>query len=188
METLARTPSIESSHSRSNSNVLSLSSAASASSRKARSAEPDISNSDHGISERASISMPPPASKTMQRQYHPPRRPSKASDSQLTALNAIQAESGNTIATGGSAIVDAAEHGILGQIQTGDRLPDSPNQLLKPSEGDLDSNRMSFSSLYSLGSVIYNGARSLAASYPSSVAGSEPEGEQSHSTRGFGFY
>lgn len=95
----------------------------------------------------------------------------------MNTLRTLQAESGN--ATGGAAVVDAADYGTAGQVHNGDKLSGSPPRTLKPSEGDSESNRMSLSSLYSLGSGIYNGAaRAIGTSYPSSVTGSEAEGKQ----------
>jgi hypothetical protein len=46
---------------------------------------------------------------------------------------------------------------------------------LKPSDPETESNRMSFSSLYSFGSGIMNGVKGISGSGPSSVAGSEPD-------------
>ncbi|KAF1982286.1 hypothetical protein K402DRAFT_407790 [Aulographum hederae CBS 113979] len=113
--------------------------------------------------------MPPPASKSIAIQY-PPRRLSKASDSNLLA---------------GSSTDENAESPTLEGIKTRARtFPAESLNLILPaaglqkrrSDGDVDPNRMSFSSLYSLGSAFYHGARGFAssgASGQSSVAGSE---------------
>lgn len=122
--------------------------------------------------DRASVSMPPPASKSIARQF-PSRRTSKASDSSL--LESIGA------ARNGSAIDEEADvtptlEGSRNGNPTATQafsLPDAAFYRSK-SDPDAESNRMSFSSLYSLGSVIMNTTRGL--SGPSSVAGSEPEG------------
>ncbi|KAK8157128.1 histidine phosphatase superfamily-domain-containing protein [Phyllosticta citrichinensis] len=94
--------------------------------------------------------MPPPTSKPITRQSLG-RRPSKASDICLPS-GPSDVESSDPQAT--SAIEDDA----------------APAASLQ----DKESNRMSFSSLYSLGSQIYNSARNSGG--PSSVAGSEPDG------------
>ncbi|KAK7537628.1 histidine phosphatase superfamily-domain-containing protein [Phyllosticta citricarpa] len=94
-------------------------------------------------------SMPPPTSKPITRQSLG-RRPSKASDMAVPAVSS-DVESSDPQAT--SATEDDA----------------APTASLP----DKESNRMSFSSLYSLGSQIYNSARNSGG--PSSVAGSEPD-------------
>jgi hypothetical protein len=60
-------------------------------------------------------------------------------------------------------------------------LPDPAWRQSRGSEdvADTASNRMSFSSLYSLGSAIVHGARGMAGSGPSSVTGSEQDRKQS---------
>ncbi|KAK8253836.1 histidine phosphatase superfamily-domain-containing protein [Phyllosticta capitalensis] len=93
--------------------------------------------------------MPPPTSKPITRQSLA-RRPSKASDI-CPPSSSTDLESSDPQAT--SAVED-----------------DAPPTSSAP---DKESNRMSFSSLYSLGSQIYNSARNSGG--PSSVAGSEPD-------------
>ncbi|KAF2761411.1 hypothetical protein EJ05DRAFT_473913 [Pseudovirgaria hyperparasitica] len=92
--------------------------------------------------------MPPPASKSVPRQYAE-RRASKASDT-------------------AAATVSLQDNAGTGQLA----LPDA---MIPPSRSDpeLESNRMSFSSLYSVGSAIYNAARGTSGT--SSITGSEPE-------------
>lgn len=138
-------------------------SASADSSRKARSAEPDLAARDNGLVKRASISMPPPASTAMHRYSHS-RRASKASDI-VASSSTLHPDSAAIHGQGESPVLEAKDplHGH----------PTALQQYLKPSEGDTESNRMSFSSLYSLGSVVYSGARALTTSYPSSIAGSE---------------
>lgn len=141
-------------------------------SRKGRSAVPDTNNDNV---ERASISMPPPASKAVSQQYSL-RRPSKTSESGLS-INSIFHDSSSP---------DKLRHGIVSDFEfSGDGHSIRPqfnptHSLILPeaalssakSENDADSNRMSFSSLYSLGSNVHSNAK---ASGPNSVAESEPE-------------
>ncbi|OJD39738.1 uncharacterized protein BKCO1_2000157 [Diplodia corticola] len=153
-ESLTRTASAESTRSRHGSHSLSGASSPLAN-RKSRSADPGTSLGDV---DRASISMPPPNPKPTARQQHD-RRPSKASDSLVAASLALdQPDSQNTSA-----------------------IDDDPTPTVA-SAADKESNRMSFSSLYSLGSQIYNNARSSGG--PSSVAGSEPDAKSDGPSHG----
>ncbi|KAF2865897.1 histidine phosphatase superfamily-domain-containing protein [Massariosphaeria phaeospora] len=166
---LTRTASAESTRSWTTPHLLASGSSSTSASRKARSSEPETGGANV---ERASVSMPPPASKAIARQFPPSRRPSKASDSSIvdlrngpagdeadTATPSLEASRGASLAYASLALPD-----------TGYR--DRPSR----SEPDAESNRMSFSSLYSIGSAIYTGTRGH--SGPSSVAGSsEPEGK-----------
>jgi inositol-hexakisphosphate/diphosphoinositol-pentakisphosphate 1-kinase len=54
-------------------------------------------------------------------------------------------------------------------------LPDAALRPVRATDPETESNRLSFSSLYSLGSAIVQGARGFAGSGPSSVTGSESE-------------
>ncbi|KAF2191080.1 hypothetical protein K469DRAFT_735960 [Zopfia rhizophila CBS 207.26] len=167
MEQLSRTTSAESSRSWTTPHLLGSGNTSPVSSRKARSSEPDTTS---GNVERSSVSMPPAASRAIARQF-PSRRPSKASDTSIlenvgSTRNGSAIEERDTTPT-----LEAARGGGLAATQTL-TLPDTALQKSK-SEGDSESNRMSFSSLYSLGSAIYTGTRGL--SGPSSVAESEPE-------------
>ncbi|KAK8172182.1 hypothetical protein BKA80DRAFT_262283 [Phyllosticta citrichinensis] len=110
-------------------------------------------HASHSLPAQDLDSMPPPTSKPITRQSLG-RRPSKASDICLPS-GPSDVESSDPQAT--SAIEDDA----------------APAASLQ----DKESNRMSFSSLYSLGSQIYNSARNSGG--PSSVAGSEPDGMSS---------
>ena len=108
--------------------------------------------------------MPPPASPAVSRHFSPGRQ-SKAPDK---APEKTSAEAAGSLLTG-SAVDDTIE-----ATPTSDARTTSPRQQ-KP-EGDIESNRMSFSSLYSLASNVYNGARGF--SGPSSVAGSDSDGKR----------
>ncbi|KAF9631475.1 Histidine phosphatase superfamily clade-2 [Lasiodiplodia theobromae] len=156
MDSLTRTTSAESTRSRHGSHSLSGASSPSAN-RKGRSADPGTSMGDV---DRASISMPPPNPKPVARQQHD-RRPSKASDSLVAASLILDQQD----AQNSSAIDDDP----------------TPTTAMSPS-ADKESNRMSFSSLYSLGSQIYNSARGSGG--PSSVAGSEPDAKSDGPSHG----
>jgi hypothetical protein len=54
-------------------------------------------------------------------------------------------------------------------------LPEAALRPGKPSDPETESNRLSFSSLYSLGSAIYDRARGVGVSGPSSAMESEAE-------------
>ncbi|KAF2789910.1 hypothetical protein K505DRAFT_283544 [Melanomma pulvis-pyrius CBS 109.77] len=159
-----------------------LSSGTSSSSRKSRGSEPEtgprpIAGTDGSAAptapkhvERSSVSMPPPASKAIPRQF-PSRRPSKASDS-IIFENTGDARNGSAIDESDTTPTLEASRGVSLASTHALALPDTAYRTSR--DTDLESNRMSFSSLYSLGSVIYNStARGL--SGPSSVSGSEPE-------------
>jgi len=138
--------------------------------RKARSSEPETGI---GNVERSSVSMPPPASKAVPKQF-PMRRLSKASDSGiLDFLGAARNGSAVEETDSATPTLEAARAGYLASTLT---LPDAHRPTR--SEADLDSKRMSFSSLYSIGSAIYP-ANTRAMSGPGSIAGSEPEGQSS---------
>ena len=192
MEQLSRTISTESTKSSSwATSLLAAGNGSSPASRKARSSEPET---EGGIVERSSVSMPPPASKSMAMRQFPSRRPSKASDSNNAGVFGLFETSGapssrhfhssnpSTSTGSGSAIdetditptLEPSRHGSIaaGLTHLPLALPDTAYR--SKSDPETESNRMSFSSLYSLGSVIMNNARGL--SGPSSVTGSEPEG------------
>ncbi|KAF2843320.1 hypothetical protein M501DRAFT_994216 [Patellaria atrata CBS 101060] len=181
MEGLSRTTSSEITRTSGRNNAPHVLSgvSSSASSRKGRSADPETNTSTN--IERASLSMPPPASKAIPRQY-PSRRPSKASDSSLLSSSVAELGYEDTVAT--FAIDEADITPTLGGVRSsrdssqslaGLILPEGLVKTSRASQVETESNRMSFSSLYSLGSAIYNGARGTATSGPSSVAGSESE-------------
>jgi len=144
--------------------LASGSSSTSTANRKARSSEPETTG--RGNVERSSVSMPPPASKAVPKQF-PSRRPSKASDYSLReAMNS--AHYGSTIDDAENAMpaLESARGNIPGASLT---LPD----LSRPphSETDAESHRMSFSSLYSISSGIHPGAKRM--SWAASATGSD---------------
>jgi hypothetical protein len=159
MEQLSRTVSSESTRS---SRLLASGDGTPTTNRKARSSEPETGV---GNVERSSVSMPPPASKAVPRQF-PLRRLSKASDSGI--LDFLGA------ARNGTAVEETDNATPTLESARALTLPDAHRSTR--SETDVDSNRMSFSSLYSIGSAIYS-ANTRAMSGPGSTAGSEPEGE-----------
>lgn len=181
---LVRTSSNGSSKSRKHAHSLSSASPLPPPDRKARSSEPESSSENV---ERANISMPPHTNKTgLPRGGFLLRRPSRVSDSGVihediaeggpwrssvviddpettpTVENVTQSSSGTSM----SSIAAAAEANQSSRFSRGG------------GEGEGEAHRLSFSSLYSLGSAIYSGAaRSAGMSGPSSVAGSEPDGK-----------
>jgi uncharacterized membrane protein len=187
MNSLERTESRESTKS-TKSNTHNLSSATSSvSSRKGRSADADTSN---GNVERASISMPRPASTSIARHY-PSRRPSKASDILSSAANStndllLQQQSASLSPSGGEAS-SAATPTIEGirtpKVPPFSLLPHAAPQTttimeLEPDQPDQpDTNRLSFSSVFSVPAAIYHGATRIAGSYAGSIAGSVAESE-----------
>lgn len=170
---LSRTVSAESTQSW---QQLTTASGASAAGRKARSSEPETGG---GNVERASVSLPPLGSKAI-RQI-PSRRPSKASDSSLFEYFG-SVRSGSAIEESDATPTLEGSRGGLGQV----------NPLLLPEafrlpRSDVDgaeSNRLSFSSLYSIGSAIFANNRGHSWSGRSSVVGSEPEGALSDEAPG----
>lgn len=169
MEQLSRTVSAESSRSWTT-QLLASGNGSSPASRKARSSEPETGGSNI---ERQSVSMPPPASKSVPIQF-PSRRQSKASDTSLVESSGAGKNGSVIEETDTTPTLEGTRHGSLAGTHTL-TLPDTAFYRSKP-DADAESNRLSFSSLYSLGSVIMNTTRGL--SGPSSVAGSEPEGMQ----------
>lgn len=173
MDPLTRTTSAESTRSRSSHPLTASTSPTLLGNHKARTAEPDTT-SDVA---RASISMPPPASRSVARQFSHSRKPSKASDSAILDVG-TPASSIDHKLLNGSAVDDAdltpTLEGSQSEIANSLTYPDSVVAGQPKGDTDVESNRMSFSSLYSLGSAIHNST--LGRSGPSSVAGSELEG------------
>jgi len=172
MEKLERTISGDSSRSR-----HALSSAASpAVCRKARS-DLDVAS---GNVERSSVSMPPPS--TVHTARHPvSRRPSKASDSLLAVVDMSQRTSPGSVIDDEGLVNEGSSTALKVVDSSNSMLPEAALRPPRASDGEYDANRMSFSSLYSLGSAIYNSARGLASgapSGPSSAAESEVDGKQ----------
>ncbi|CAI6340601.1 unnamed protein product [Periconia digitata] len=133
-----------------------------AASRKARTSEPEMGG---GSVERSSVSMPPPASKSLPRQY-PTRRPSKSSD----------------LSTISTAVDDSHLHPDPPQRPANPSVPSAST--LAPltdarhtrSEPDVETNRLSFSSLYSISSTNIYPHNTRRMSTTLSAAGSEPDG------------
>lgn len=131
---------------------------------------------------RASVSSPPLGSQAI-RQI-PTRRASKASDSILEFFG--QARNNGT-SPAGSAIDEADTTPTLEGARAASLAPVNalmlPDAFRPPRATDVDSaenKRLSFSSLYSIGSAIYANTRGHSWSGKSSVAGSESEGTSLH--------
>jgi inositol hexakisphosphate/diphosphoinositol-pentakisphosphate kinase len=165
--TLSRTVSAESTRS-----WQQLMAGSSPADRKARSSEPETGGETVG---RASVSLPPSGSQAIRQM--PTRRPSKASDSIFDFFG--QARNSYN----GSAIEEVDTTPTL----EGTRASLAPvNALMLPEafrpprhQPDVDAaenKRLSFSSLYSIGSAIFANTRGHSWSGRSSVAGSESEG------------
>lgn len=173
METLSRTTSGESVRSWKHG----LSSASSASlSRKGRGSIPDVTSGDV---ERASISMPPPASYPAGRSlpnrtpskdfiHAPPPLPPTPEQAQCASENAVE---------DGTEVTPTLEGAQGERRESTTQLPGPAALGLRPTDEDTESNRMSFSSLYSLGSQVIGNIRGTAStSGPSSIAGSDVDG------------
>ncbi|KAF1842460.1 uncharacterized protein K460DRAFT_293494 [Cucurbitaria berberidis CBS 394.84] len=148
---------------------LSSASGASTAGSKAKSSEPETGGRNV---ERASVSLPPLGSKAMQQM--PARRPSKASDSNLFEYFG-SARSGSAIEESDTTPTLEGTRGGLGQVN-----PLLLPEAFRPPRSDVDatpadSHRLSFSSLYSIGSAIFANNRGNNWSGRSSLVGSEPE-------------
>ncbi len=172
-ESLTGTESVESPQSLSQSwQSLTSANSTSAAGRKARSSEPETGGNNV---ERASVSLPALGAKAIRQTLA--RRTSKASD---TALAEILANAKN-----GSAIDETDEtESTRSSASIGVNpllLPDA----FRPPRSDVDvaessrleSSRLSFSSLYSIGSSIFSNNRGHNRSGRNSVVISEPEGK-----------
>lgn len=135
---LARTASAESARNRTPLLLAGAGTTAPVASRKGRASE---ETSDANAA-RASISMPPPASKAVPRHF-PSRRPSRASDA--------------------SSLLDA--------VDDPDTLAPASEPARTLTHADAAANRLSFSSLYSIGSAIYPSSHRM--SGPASNSGSD---------------
>ncbi|KAF2424904.1 hypothetical protein EJ08DRAFT_681740 [Tothia fuscella] len=170
MDPLVRTSSIESTASiQSRSNTHNLSSAASSvSSRKGRTETDTTTNNV----ERASVSMPPPGTKPITRQYSSGRP--ILPDSLKDKAN----KSASTAAALAELPVDVTP-ALDGTRKAPSDPTTKPHAALHSAKAmefeNGDPKRASISSFYSIGSAIYNGARSIAGSYAGSVADSEPD-------------
>lgn len=157
-----------------------LSAASSIASRKGRFADVDTASPDV---ERASLSMPPPASKL----NLPARHPTSRRSSRISEPGLLRMPEDDRIANStGSVAVDDTEDvtptpkldGMRkGNVSPSGSLPDAAMPSgVRRSEPDLEANRMSFSSLYNFGTSVFNTARSAYTSAPSSVTGSDTDG------------
>ena len=166
MEPLARTSSKDSIKSRLSSRLLSesLSSLSTAISRKVQSLDPGTTPCNV---DRAIISMPPPASVSVTRQY--PSVPSRSFNSTQETIK--QAGTSTTTPPAAENVDDPTP--TLEGIQKSQSfpplmLPEASLRPEKPPDPETESNRLSFSSLYSL-------ARGVGVSGPSSATESEVE-------------
>jgi inositol-hexakisphosphate/diphosphoinositol-pentakisphosphate 1-kinase len=141
-------------------------------SRKGRSAEPDTTSRNV---HRASLSMPPPAKPAIARQ-HPVQMPSKSSDaSQLQPQGAPQVMMSSSPVSGDPELTPKLDASQRMAASMPFMLPEAALRQPNTVDPETESNRMSFSSLYSFGSAIVNSARGIAGSGPSSFAGSEQD-------------
>ncbi|KAL8651507.1 MAG: hypothetical protein Q9210_003210 [Variospora velana] len=153
-----------------------------AGSRKSRFADAGTSEGKTG---RASISMPPPANKPST--YKP--SPSRQFSGNLTMNLLAEKEQNSSSSTGGlkaadqSALIEDFESNVQTIPASEPCSPLPPDSILKPPTSstaiDSEGNRLSLSSLYSLGSALYNGTlgvQSAPASTASSNAGSVKSG------------
>ncbi|KAJ4377634.1 inositol hexakisphosphate and diphosphoinositol-pentakisphosphate kinase [Neocucurbitaria cava] len=166
---LSRTASVESTHSW---QQLSTASGATAAGRKARSSEPETGGGNVG---RTSVSLPPlpPLGSKAIRQM-PSRRTSKASDSSLFEYFG-SVRSGSAIDESDATPTLEGSRGGLGQVNL-QLLPEAFRLPRSDVDGaDSNRNRLSFSSLYSIGSAIFANNRGHSWSGRSSVVGLEPE-------------
>ena len=185
MEPLARTSSKDSVKSRLSPRLLSASSSSSSTAvtRKGQSLDPGTTP---GNVDRAIISMPPAASVSVTGQDPsvPWRNPLRSFNSNEAAIK----EADTSTAT-----PPTPEHADDNDDTTptleGNRNPHSTPPLMlpeaafrpgKPRDPETESNRLSFSSLYSLGSAIYDRARGAGVSGPNSAAGSEADRKEPH--------
>ena len=199
MDTLVRTPSKEKSpaesvqQSRSQPGSHALSSSSSPASRKARSSEPDTTV---GNVERATICSPSASSASrsmnLTRQYPSvssrkpsvalspgqlPRSKSYSNDGLAKDRSAVSGDAKGNIADDTTPTLegDKGSRTHLSSLPAPLMLPEAALRQSKPRDAETESNRLSFSSLYSLGSAIADRARGIAVSGPSSAAGSEPD-------------
>lgn len=156
--------------------LLSSSPSSSSLNRKGRFADAGTTGVDIG---RASISMPPPTNKSSA-VYRPSndRRPSATLPNNENRINRAGMDSALSSKSGNESIVlddvertpnQGGSQGALTEPTATLTLPEA--SLKPPSDIDGSSNRLSLSSLYSLGSAVYNGANGPA-SAPQSTASS----------------
>lgn len=160
--------------------LLSNSSTLSLTNRKSRFA--DVGTSSGNV-ERASISMPPPTTKPQSSHNHSnSRRPSTvmAGNDQMAADVSVQGTSQSRFIDSSAPPDDLEKTPNVGGLRGPHDsescapliLPDSSLRPSNPSNSNVDSegNRLSFSSLYSLGSGMYNGATGISSTVPSAAS------------------
>ncbi|KAK3109570.1 inositol hexakisphosphate and diphosphoinositol-pentakisphosphate kinase, partial [Teratosphaeriaceae sp. CCFEE 6253] len=147
MDPLQRTTSSESARSQHPLTGASSSSPSSLS-RKGRQADVDTASIE---SDRASISMPPPAAKSISRYQAMPRRGSRVDNSGLLGAPNYSPvlEENTTPRLSGSAVEDGDTPDTMSKSE-----PNGLPSTVKRAEPDLEANRMSFSSLYNYGRSI----------------------------------
>lgn len=160
MEPISRTVSTESFRSNTSSHILSAANSSASSSRKGRQADVDTTRPEL---DRATVSMPPPSTKLSAR-YQSMSRRDPRNDGLVSPANAIAPRPDETQAASSSALV--VDENIS-------PLDTTTNSAVSRAEPELESSRMSFSSLYNFGK-----------SGPSSVAGSsEQDAVNEHANR-----
>ncbi|KAK4620521.1 Inositol hexakisphosphate and diphosphoinositol-pentakisphosphate kinase [Fulvia fulva] len=156
---------------RSHSSGHHLSAGAAPSTRKGRFADLDTTQ---GETDRASLSMPPSIHNPKFRYQDLSRRSSRMSESVHHQAPASSSHHENTTAASASAMAEPEEVAAKLEAVRNRATSDIPSAVRR-SEPDLDSNRMSFSSLYGSG-------RSALASGPSSVGGGSDDAKHDGTT------
>lgn len=119
----------------------------------------------NGDTDKASLSMPPPSGPAL-RQHTFSRRSSRIQEPVLQSANSVPEGSTASQDIGPARSESTSAHR---SITSNAASPD--DETTRKSMSDLDSSRMSFSSLYNSGSNIFGLAKNAARSGPSSVAG-----------------
>ncbi|PNS17135.1 hypothetical protein CAC42_7189 [Sphaceloma murrayae] len=188
MDELERTTSAESVRSRASSLYLSAAASPTFTRRKSRHVDAETTSGD---TDKASIVMPPPP-KNMSPMQYTTRRLSRASERNGSLVSTAGGGGGGAAqeivsSFGGTLPFTSYDHNgshscsYRGNVSpTTSSPPDTA--LVARSEPDLESNRLSLSSFCSFGSVLYDRARGVMTSTPSSIAGSEAEVKQDTST------
>jgi inositol hexakisphosphate/diphosphoinositol-pentakisphosphate kinase len=165
-QALSRTVSVESTRSW---KQLMAASGSSPADRKARSSEPEMGGEIVG---RASVSLP--SSGTQAIRQIPARRPSKASDNSILEFFGQARNNGSAIEEDTTPTLEGTRASLAPVNAL--MLPEA----FRPHRTDVDTaaenKRLSFSSLYSIGSAIFANNRGHSWSGRSSIAGSESEG------------
>ncbi|KAH8732244.1 histidine phosphatase superfamily-domain-containing protein [Phaeosphaeriaceae sp. PMI808] len=149
---------------------LTVASGSSPADRKARSSEPETGGDVVG---RASLSLPAVSGAKTMRQVSSSRRASKASDSSILEFFGQARSNGSAIEESETTPTLEATRASLAPVNA--LLLPEAFRLPKPDVDVAENKRLSFSSLYSIGSALYANTRGHNWSGRSSVAGSEPE-------------